>query len=474
MNTILCGDALEMLRTLPSNSVQCCVTSPPYYGLRDYQTGTWEGGSVDCNHFKVLLASDKSTLRHDGRSHIDLYENEKKRQTGIPYRDICGKCGAVRVDKQIGLEESPQEYIDKLVQVFREVRRVLRSDGTLWLNIGSSYASKRQESDEMVLRDDLVIEEARYVFAELATLYELQSRLSMRKQDLPAPLHKFFRPREIYKPKDDLAIPHRLYLALMADGWYGRSDIVWFKENAMPESVRTRPTNAHEYVFLLAKNDTYFYDVDAVREPHKSGPSRLGSTWQDRKANGAPLRYGNEHADSQAQHYLGKNPMGRNKRSVWRVNTVAFPGAHFGVMPPKLVEPCVLAGSSPRACEHCGAPWQRVTERFSFGKAESASKYDDNTMKASPLARSRQAYRAMGLEGPPPPKTIGWESTCSCENNTGSGKCIVLDPFAGAGTTLLVASQLSRGWLGVELNPDYIALASRRLATVQPNLWEAS
>lgn len=275
MNSILQGDCLEVLQSLPDNSVQCCVTSPPYYGLRSYIP--------------------------DGHEDKPL---------------------------EIGTEGTPQEYIAKLVQVFREVRRVLRHDGTLWLNIGDSYASSDKADSTG--------------FERLHTWSgDGQERSAGEKTKGAkgrAPTAKGF------KPKDLMMIPARLAIALQEDGYYLRSDIIWHKPSAMPESVTDRPTNDYEHVFLLAKSERYYYDCDAIREAHQSGCDDVGSTWKERKTNGTPTHYGLQSV-AQFHDTLGKHPLGRNKRAVWSINTQPLSMAHFATMPPKLVEPCILAGS---------------------------------------------------------------------------------------------------------------------------------
>jgi DNA modification methylase len=253
-DTIIQGDALALLKQLPDAFAQCCVTSPPYYGLRDYG-----------------------------------------------------------VTSQIGLEKTPQDYIAKLVDLFREVRRVLRSDGTLWLNLGDSYAGSGKGG-----QPKMCSQHWQPAYAHKGTVYPGLSA------------------------KQLLGIPWRVALALQSDGWYLRSDVIWAKGNAMPESVEDRPTKAHEYLFLLAKSERYYYDAASIVEPtvsnHSSGngfkrPARL--SYQD--ANGAAR--GNDE-----QWHLRST---RNRRSVWLVNTTAYSGAHFAVMPLKLAEPCILAGSRP-------------------------------------------------------------------------------------------------------------------------------
>jgi site-specific DNA-methyltransferase (cytosine-N4-specific) len=259
------GDALYVLQQLPSDSVQCAVTSPPYWGLRDYD-----------------------------------------------------------VPDQIGLESTLPQFINRLVAVFSEVRRVLRGDGVFWLNIGDGYTSGNR--------------------GWRAPDKKNRARAMSTRPDTPLGL----------KPKDLLGVPWRLALALQDDGWYLRADVVWNKPNAMPESVKDRPTRAHEYMFMLTKNEKYYYDPKAILEAN-----------------------------------------GRNCRSVWNINTQGFSGAHFATFPPKLIEPCIRSSSRPGD--------------------------------------------------------------------------FVLDPFFGSGTVGVVAEELDRHFVGIELHPEYVALASRRLILQNTN-----
>jgi DNA modification methylase len=289
------------MRTLPDASVQCCVTSPPYYGLRDYGTAEWEGGSADCDHKKVqdeAGAISKSTLGGGKKTTGHLQEG---------FKDVCGHCGARRVDRQIGLEQEPDEYVARLVDVFRGVRRLLRDDGTLWLNLGDSYANVGGSDGR-------------------------------RTQGYALAGGGFDRPNttgEGIKPKDLLGIPWRVAFALQADGWWLRSAIIWHKPNPMPESVRDRPTSAYEMVFLLAKSDRYFYDADAIMEQAESTGKRRDTGGTDGFVDFGMVkgRAGNR-AD-------GK----RNARNVWTITPKPYKGAHFATMPIDLAARCILAGS---------------------------------------------------------------------------------------------------------------------------------
>ncbi len=304
---ILIGDCRKTLQTRHDASVHCCVTSPPYYGLRDYGTATWQGGDPDCGH-------KQSTARNDGgRSNADGFHGSTAADSdkgAMNYPHVCGKCGAKRIDSQIGLEQTPDEYVAQLVGVFREVWRVLRDDGTVWLNLGDSYGTgttaKRQQSTNPGVG---------------ANTPEAQNSVG----------------RCGGYAKQLIGIPWRVAFALQADGWYLRQDIIWHKPNPMPESVRDRCTKAHEYIFLLSKQARYYYDAEAIKEPGRDWGTR------DRKAGSAFV----DGTPGRSRQSGGTNcdfSQGRNRRSVWTVTTKPYKGAHFATFPPDLIEPCILAG----------------------------------------------------------------------------------------------------------------------------------
>lgn len=308
------GDVRELLRAMPDEFVNCVVTSPPYYGLRDYGTGVWEGGVIICDHKKVspgTASLSKSTLGPN-RDGVSGQATNGHQQEG--FRSSCGKCGAVRVDKQIGMEETPELFIATLVDVFRDVRRVLRSDGTLWLNIGDSYTSGGR------------------------TWRAADKKNPIRAMDV--------RPNtpEGLKPKDLIGVPWMLAFALRADGWYLRSEIIWHKPNPMPESVTDRPTKAHEQVFLFSKSARYSYNADAIAEPltrpeeaNRKTPARFGGAdkWEEAQKQ-SRLHSGRE--------YTGTPTGTRNKRSVWTLTAMNTKDAHFATFPIELPETCILAG----------------------------------------------------------------------------------------------------------------------------------
>lgn len=341
---ILVGDCLQTLRTLPKKSVQCCITSPPYWSQRDYQT---EG--------------------------------------------------------QLGQEPTPEEYIANLVKVFRAVRRVLRDDGTLWLNLGDKYENKQQ-----------------------------------------------------------LLIPHRVALALQADGWYLRDTVVWSKPNVMPLSVTDRTTTAHEYVFMLCKTSKYYYDNVAIQE-RGSGRSAGLRNYKYHGLKGHETK-GGFLAVADVEWEI------RNKRSVWTIATQPMSDAHFAAFPTKLVLPMILAGTSEKGCcPRCRAPYKRLVEKVrktTRPAKDSKVRKIANAPGRGRIGRTSMLASTVGNRDPErhvtQTKTVGWTPTCDC--NAGEPvPCIVLDCFSGSATTLAAALRRNRHAIGCELNPEYVKIGLRRI-----------
>ena len=383
---ILCGNVLDMLKTLPDESIHCCVTSPPYWGLRKY---------IDDD------APEKSF--------------------------------------EIGLEATPEAFVERIVDVFREVRRVLRSDGVCWLNLGDSYTSGGRDTYGSWQPD-----------SKQATHTAIKN--AKRAAQPPG-----------LKPKDLVGIPWMVAFALRADGWYLRSDVIWAKPNPMPESVTDRPTKSHEYVFLLTKSEQYFYDAEAIKEAAVADHPSGNGFKRD-----ARLSYQNGDGSARGNDEQWTDVGGtRNKRSVWTVATSPYSEAHFATFPPDLIEPMILAGTSAKGCcRECGAPWEREIER----QKPPPEVYTRRNAPADELVYSGSRvdgeWKGHGQKlqnwlNANPPKTTGWSRSCACDADVVAAT--VLDPFSGAGTTCLVADRLQRNGIGIELNPEYVAMSERRI-----------
>jgi len=315
------GDCRAVLATLPAASVHCCVTSPPYWGLRDYGTATWQGGDPTCSHEgderwyteQTAATSSAGAFSQPGQANIDRLKKGRWREKGA-----CTKCGAIHSDAQLGLEPDFNAYVAAMVGVFREVRRVLRDDGTLWLNLGDSYARDPGKGDR-----------AEY--------------LGIHKNIKDSGCHTASQVRAlgVLKPKDICGIPWRVAFALQADGWYLRQDIIWSKPNPMPESVTDRCTKAHEYLFLLSKRERYYYDADAIAEDVKPWNEGKIIGYDGTQKNCETIGDPRFATRITSDRVVGSK---RNKRSVWEVTTQPFSEAHFATFPPALIEPCIKAG----------------------------------------------------------------------------------------------------------------------------------
>lgn len=315
-----------------------------------------------------------------------------------------------------------------MVVVFRSVRRVLKDDGTLWLNLGDSYNGSGGAGGDY----------------SPGGLKEGQPKYPGRNE-------------KSLKPKDLMMIPARVALALQADGWWLRSEIIWHKPNPMPESVTDRPTKSHEMIYLLAKSAKYFYDAEAIKEPSKDPIDDRGA------------RTAEEHKRFPTEKVNGIRASGvyptRNKRDVWTVTTKPYKEAHFATFPPDLIEPCILAGTSAKGeCPKCGKAWVRVVETTGLPRNDKRT----HSTEEQRLGKTPAPEPVKGGNTSPITTTIGWQPQCECGEQPVPQK--ILDPFNGSGTTGAVSIKHGREYIGCELNPAYIELTYKRLAEVQPML----
>lgn len=430
---IIQGDVLDGLRTLPDACVQCTVTSPPYFGLRNYG-----------------------------------------------------------VDGQIGLEETPEQFIQKMVEVFREVRRVTRDDGVLWLNLGDSYSGSMSSKGAVVNKNSM----------SAGTGQDVGYR------DKPMGIV------DGYKAKDLMEIPSEVVRALRKDGWYLRSRIPWIKRNCMPESTTDRPTSAIEYIFLMAKSAKYFYDGEAIRvqssesyqndsrpqgvlrqkvnkrskypdagqfkkQDQTGNPTYTGFNERYKKKKGSenlPRTYDLQNRIKELRDQAGcDNPFGatRNYRNSdpffesWQglysesenplafiINPQARPELHFATFPDLLAETCIKAGTSEYGCcPKCGAPYQRIVEASGGSTGKSWHPHADDGVTGQIGGMPTEGYTR---------KFKGWQPTCKCGEKE-RVPCVVLDPFMGSGTVAVVARELNRSSVGCELNPEYVKIIRKRL-----------
>lgn len=355
------------------------------------------------------------------------------------------------VDGQLGMEASPGEFVANLVGVFREVRRVLKPSGCAWVNMGDSYTSGNRHGHGTRVG------------------YKQQTNRGMCGENDPprAP-----QPPGL-KPKDLCLVPARLSIALQEDGWWVRSQIIWHKPNPMPESCTDRPTTSHEYILLLTKSATYYYDQDAVREPQTGGTHSRG-----RGDGGHKSRAGRAH-NARSQPSWAEStrsvvvPGGRNRRSVWTISTQPFPGAHFATFPVALPDICIRAGSSEHGCcAKCGAPWERVVER---DHADNGITWEQRKEAGEGARRGFARNRPVAAGGTMASviaTTTGWRATCQC-NTDDVTPAVVLDCFVGSGSTLIAARRLGRQGIGLDLSFPYLRdQARQRLELDRLDDWE--
>jgi len=469
------GHIIDELRKIPDESVQMVVTSPPYWGLRIYsgeQEIIW-GGDEKCKHEWTEAGGG---LHHENRNFHSGTQDEVKgqgplvnvREDARSKSGLCQKCGAWR--GAFGLEPEISLYVEHTVQILREIRRVLRKDGVVFWNIGDSYAT-RLEGDGW----------GDYEWNTGGAVAPEKGTVSKHKRERTSGL----------KPKDLCLIPFRVALAVQADGWWCRSDIVWVKPNPMPESCTDRPTKSHEYIFLFTKSKDYYWDQEAVRESSTcadpASPNYRARGKSDSREKHGGVEGGVKPAFGNEGFY---QPTSRNIRSVWTIATQPYAEAHFATFPEELPERCIKAGSSERGnCPDCGAPWVRAIKRKKTPRTERTDNPNIGGLMRCPAEIDQVT-------------TMGWRPTCShyprtnewveyidfedtknptaeeLSENERRAKvqaellefwkplktipALILDPFAGSGTTLWVARRLGRHAIGIDISNQYKELGTKR------------
>jgi len=463
LRTIYNGDCRHMSE-LPDESVHCVTTSPPYWGLRKYegdQDLIW-GGDKDCKHQWVEKRRQSYNVDSGSRwqhsSHGDTeeartsYADWEAVKQGSHIEGYCPLCGTWK--GAFGLEPTPELYVQHTIEILREIRRVLRKDGVVFWNIGDSYFGSWADYS-----------------GKGRTALSSWSRKAYGDKNPDRPPSSY--PNPILKPKDLCLIPFRIALAAQSDGWWVRSVIIWHKLNPMPESVKDRPTNSYEFILMLTKSVRYYYDADAVREPLAEATIKRAESpfhpehWKSRlyrETQGTERDAQTFNQEVYAKIARGEKTH-RNLRDVWTFPTTPFPGAHFAVFPESLPSICIKAATSEKGCcPKCGAPWARVIDkkpsqfniRVRDAWAGRATPEEGYKATEEEIARYPGNHPDMGYR-----QTLGWRSTCNCgiDNPTA---CTVLDPFAGSGTTLLVATKLGRKSIGYDISESYCKMAVNR------------
>ncbi len=464
---IIQGDALTVLKRMDSESVHMGVTSSPYYGLRSYGTEpiVWDG-DPNCQHEwgEVHPPGYRKSDTHPGPMQHEGNKNRENLKS-----DICSKCGAWK--GELGQEPTPELFVKHLTIIFHELKRVLRNDGVLWMNIGDSYASSGIRG---ITSDKCSLQNGKGINPKHNDLFFGRA---------PTPQN--------CKTKDLIGIPWMLAFSMRADGWYLRADLPWIKRNSMPSSVTDRPGSSIEHIFLFSKSPKYYYDHIATMQPSSESYNK------DKRPRGVIRQCVNETSKypdagqfkkqdgTGNETYTGFNaryePNGLGLRymrdsdfffKTWQgllhnedgepmalvVNPKGYKGSHFAAFPIKLVEPLILAGTSDRVCPKCGAPWVRITKKESYITRPTIGN-DDQKNKLVP--GNSQGLERTGGHVAQNTRTIDWKPTCTC--NLDPIPATVIDPFSGSSATGVACKLHNRTYIGIELNPEYVKLGEQRV-----------
>lgn len=481
------GDCREVLASLEPKSVQSCVTSPPYFGLRSYNLPpTIWGGDPICAHAWVprCYYTERSAAGSSSEAFSEAWQTNADRLKAARWREdaTCELCGAW--SGCLGLEPSVQQYVTNLVEVFRAVHRVLRDDGLLFVNLGDSYARDRKKGQHKLGQS-----------GKQACVYDAGGGRASTCIDLPA--------------KNLIGIPWRVTFALQDQGWILRNDCIWNRPNCLPESVRDRFVRSHEYVFMFSKQEKYFFDLDAAKEPVAEPGRASGNKARKLDVAGERSRLGTHVGSSVPyQDVTGK----RSPRTVWTIPIKPTKEAHFAIFAPELVSKCLIASTPEGGCCHCcGSPFVRLVEKGEPNAAwrercgaDSSGGYHGKATKefSKAGAQDASAVKARILAGMVEKRTVGWRASCDhhapyyrrlpkprslrkqwqrylsgdwwrrasrrpLDPTWPRGTAVVLDPFAGSGTVSLVAEKLGHDSIYIDQSSEYTEMAKRRIGIIE-------
>ena len=438
LNKIYQGNALDVLKTWPDESISCVMTSPPYWGLRDYGEDTsviW-GGDSQCEHEwgnKIEPRGSKSGKPGPNATvGARFAEDEVRRGEGS---NFCLKCGAWK--GQLGLEPDFNDYIRHLCDIFDEIKRVLRKDGTCWVNLGDTYGTHCSGGKEHP--------------------HNFQDASTAREQGIGT----LKKPKGIEKSL--CLVPFRFAIEMVNRGWILRNTLVWHKPNCLPSSVKDRFTVDFEYLFFFTKNKKYWFETQY--EPLQEitiKDKRVGCDVSRRGIKDYPNGIQNP-SDVRARIFNNLNPLGRNKRTVWSICPQPFPDAHFAVFPEELCETPIKAGCPEFICKKCGTPREKIYERQASTMNIRVRDVKEGRIKFEDRKASDDEVENYGEETPQGEVKFKGYTDCGCDHSDGWDSGIVLDPFIGSGTVGLVALKQNKKFVGIELKPAYIEMAMKRL-----------
>lgn len=446
VNKILRGNIIEVLQSIPGDFYDCIITSPPYYSQRFYgedNNVVWDS-KLDCEHEWIEYNRPGNTWSVPGPGLYIGKEEYNKAWVKPQTQKICSKCGAWF--GQLGLEPSPMLYIEHMTGICRELRRVLKPTGLFFLNVGDTFAGSKSGYGEKLPNPK-----------SKQSLFNGQYASSVMRP----PADTCVGSEEWIKPKQLLMIPARLAISLQEDGWILRRDVIWRKKSCLPSPVRDNFNGNHEHIFMFSKEGKYFFDLNKARRPYaKSTIMRFN--YKQSSFGGPDMCKGTGPEKAPIiSVFVNKNPLGGVKGDVWDMNVSQYKGAHFACFSEELVENCLGPGSAKLVCNECGKPkmevFKMVTRKLEELPDDEKKKWDKvQCMDYPDEIKNRMMEKILRKK-----VSMGVEPMCKC--NTNYVPSIILDPFAGAGTSLIVAKRMGLNYTGIEINSKYVKIIESRL-----------